>query len=316
MPNANEIEFKEKFIERYSKLTEWEEFKKISLSFLRRSIRVNTLKIPINELKKRLEKNWNLTQVPWCKEGFWIEHKGIGDEHRRDIGNLIEHSLGYFYTQEAASMIPPLVLEPKENEIVLDIAASPGSKTTQIAQYMNNKGILVANDYTILRMKPLSLNLQRCGVTNCIITLMLGQWFRKSNIEFDKILVDAPCSGTGTIRKSLKTLRIWNPNMIKRLSITQKQLLETAFKILKPGGTLVYSTCSLEPEENEGVVDFLLSKYKSASLEEIKLKNLKKSEPILEFEKNNYNSDIKKCLRIWPQDNDTDGFFVAKIKKI
>ncbi|MAE42918.1 tRNA methyltransferase [Candidatus Woesearchaeota archaeon] len=316
MPNANEIEFKEKFIERYSKLTEWEEFKKISLSFLRRSIRVNTLKIPINELKKRLEKNWNLTQVPWCKEGFWIEHKGIGDEHRRDIGNLIEHSLGYFYTQEAASMIPPLVLEPKENEIVLDIAASPGSKTTQIAQYMNNKGILVANDYTILRMKPLSLNLQRCGVTNCIITLMLGQWFRKSNIEFDKILVDAPCSGTGTIRKSLKTLRIWNPNMIKRLSITQKQLLETAFKILKPGGTLVYSTCSLEPEENEGVVDFLLSKYKSASLEEIKLKNLKKSEPILEFEKNNYNSDIKKCLRIWPQDNDSEGFFVAKLKKL
>jgi NOL1/NOP2/sun family putative RNA methylase len=195
------------------------------------------------------------------------------------------------------------------------MAASPGSKTTQIAQYMKNTGILIANDYTTLRMKPLSINLQRSGVSNCIITLMQGQWFRNSNIEFDKILVDAPCSGTGTIRKSFKTLRIWNPNMIKRLSITQKQLLETAFNILKPNGTLVYSTCSLEPEENEAVIDFLLNKYENAKLEKIELKNLKKSKPILEFDKNSYNENIKNCLRIWPQDNDTEGFFVAKISK-
>src|SRR3989338_11309949 len=154
-PDAEKIEFKEKFVERYSKLTEFEEFKKYSLSFLRRSIRVNTLKISVNELKKRLEINWNLEQVPWCKEGFWIEHK---KKERRDIGNLIEHSLAYFYVQEAASMLPPLILEPREDEIILDIAASPGSKTTQIAQYMKNTGILVANDYTSDRMKPLSIN--------------------------------------------------------------------------------------------------------------------------------------------------------------
>src|SRR3989338_1350355 len=275
MPNASEIEFKPKFVERYSKLTGWEAFKTCSLSFLRRSIRVNTLKISIPELKKRLEQAWNLEQVPWCKEGFWIEHK---KRERRDIGNLIEHPLGYFYTQEAASMIPPIVLEPQENEIILDIAASPGSKTTQIAQYMNNTGILIANDYTSDRMKPLSINIQRCGITNTIITLMQGQWFYNSNIKFDRILVDAPCSGTGTIRKSLKTLRIWNPNMVKRLSITQKQLIETAFNILKQDGTLVYSTCSLEPEENEGVIDFLLKKYDNARLEDIGLSGLKISE--------------------------------------
>jgi len=313
MPNAEEIEFKEKFVERYSRLTDWEAFKACSLSFLRRSIRVNTLKMSIPELKKRLENNWNLEQVPWCKEGFWIEHK---KKERRDIGNLIEHPLGYFYAQEAASMIPPIVLEPREDEIILDIAASPGSKTTQIAQYMKNTGILVANDYTSDRMKPLSINMQRCGVTNAIITLMQGQWFRNAGIEFDRILVDAPCSGTGTIRKSLKTLRIWNPNMVRRLSITQKQLLETAFNILKDNGTLVYSTCSLEPEENEAVVDFLLNKYENAELEEIKIKHLKKSSPIMNFEDKNYNENIKKCLRIWPQDNDTEGFFVAKIKKL
>jgi len=313
--NSEHIEFKEKFIERYSSLTNWEEFKTCSLTYLRRSIRVNTLKISIEELKKRLEDNWKLTQVPWCKEGFWIEHKGTGEEHRRDIGNLKEHALGYFYTQEAASMIPPIVLAPKENELILDIAAAPGSKTSQIAAFMNNTGILIANDYTTTRMKPLTINLQRCGITNTIITKMMGQWFYKTGIDFDKILVDAPCSGTGTIRKSLKTLRIWNPSMVKRLSGTQRNLLDTAFSRLKKNGTIVYSTCSLEPEENEAVVSFLLDKYENATIEEIELKGLKRSDPILEFDGQKYNENIKRCLRIWPQDNDTEGFFVAKIKK-
>ena len=311
IPRTEKIVWKESFISRYCALTDFEAFKKASLSYPRKSIRVNTLKVSVGELKKRLEKNWNLEQVPWCKEGFWIEHS---KKERRDIGNLIEHSLGYFYIQEAASMIPPIVLEPKPDDIILDIAASPGSKTTQIAQYMQNKGILIANDYTYERMKPLSINLQRCGVTNAAITLMEGQWFKKSGIEFDKVLVDAPCSGTGTIRKSLKTIGIWNPDMVRRLSITQKQLIETGFNLLKEGGVLVYSTCSLEPEENEEVVSFLINKYENAKLEEIKL-NLKKSYAILEFENKKYNEEIKKCLRIWPQDNDTEGFFVAKIRK-
>ncbi|MBI2651199.1 NOL1/NOP2/sun family putative RNA methylase [Candidatus Woesearchaeota archaeon] len=310
IPDSEKIEFKQKFIERYSKLTDFEEFKKFSLSFLRRSIRVNTLKIPVKELKERLEKIWALEQIPWCKEGFWIEHV---NKERRDIGNLIEHSLGYFYTQEAASMMPPIVLEPREDELILDMAASPGSKTTQIASYMKNKGILIANDYQIERMKPLTINIQRCGITNCIITLMQGQWFK--NLEFDKILLDAPCSGTGTIRKSLKTLRIWNPYMVKRLAGTQKQLIETAFSSLKENGILVYSTCSLEPEENEAVVNFLINKHENARLEEINLQGIKRSAPILEFEGNKYSKEIKKCLRIWPQDNDTEGFFVAKIQK-
>ena len=310
MQQTKEITVKPKFIERYSKLTNFEAFKKYSLSFLRRSIRVNTIKISIHELKKRLEKNWNLEQIPWCREGFYIEHI---KKERRDIGNLIEQSLGYFYTQEAASMIPPLVLEPEENDTVMDMAASPGSKTTQIAALMNNKGILVANDINSARMKPLSLNVQRCGITNCIVTMMYGQRFR--NFEFDKILLDAPCSGTGTIRKSLKTLRIWNPLMVQRLAHTQKSLIEIAFSNLKPGGTLVYSTCSNEPEENEAVIDFLVNKYENARIEQIKLSNIKRSDPILNFENSNYNENIKNCLRIWPQDNDTEGFFVAKIRK-
>ena len=302
------IEFKPKFIERYSKLTDWETFKNISLTFLRRSIRVNTLKITVSELKRRLVDLWDLEEIPWCEEGFWIEHS---KKERRDIGNLPEHSLGYIYVQEAASMIPPIVLDPRP-ELVLDMCASPGSKTTQMAAMMKNQGLLIANDYQSIRLKPLGINLQRAGVTNSLITLSEGRHFK--NIKFDKILVDAPCSGTGTIRKSFKTLLMWNPNMVKRLAATQRQLIENAFRNLKDNGVLVYSTCSLEPEENEGVIDFLLDKYDNASLEEIKL-NIKRSPPILKFEDKNYASEVKKCLRIWPQDNDTEGFFVAKIRK-
>jgi len=308
------IEFKPKFIDRYSKLTDMEVFKEWSLKFLRRSIRVNTLKITIPELVKRLEKEWKLDPVPWCKEGFWIDHKGKGDDYRRDIGNLPEHSLGYIFIQEAASMIPPIVLGPEPGERVLDMCASPGSKSTQIAQYMKQEGLLVSNDYKIDRIKALGLNVQRMGITNCMITMMEGRFFK--DLEFDRILVDAPCSGTGTIRKSLKTLRMWNPNMIKRLAGTQRQLIETAFKTLKPGGTMVYSTCSLEPEEDEAVVSRLLENNPDAKLVSFKLPELDKSQPVMEFEGVKYHPEVKKCLRIWPQDHDTEGFFVAKIKKV
>jgi NOL1/NOP2/sun family putative RNA methylase len=293
------LKFKDSFIKRYESLTDIEKFKEYSLKLLRKSIRVNTLKTSVEEIKKRFK----LTPIPWCKEGFWIDELSVG--------NTLEHFLGYIYLQEAASMIPPLVMEPKD-ETVLDMCASPGSKTTQIAALMKNKGFIVANDVSIKRLKPLSINLQRCGVSNTIITFMQGRFFRK---KFDKILVDAPCSGTGTIRKSLKTLDWWNVNFIKQMAGIQRQLLETAFNNVKEGGVIVYSTCSLEPEENEGVVDFLISKYDNVKVEKFNL-NIKKGKTIEEFEGRVYNSEVKKCLRIWPQDNDTEGFFVAKIRKV
>ncbi len=313
-PDKDKIVMKPAFEERYRKLLgdRFDEYCRYSFSFLTRSIRVNTLKTTIGHVKKALEKqDWQLEEIPFNREGFWVEHTG----GRLDIGNTKEHALGYYYVQEAASMIPPLVLEPKPHELVLDMCASPGSKTTQIAQCMQNNGLLIANDFTTDRMKPLGLNIQRMGVTNTIMTKMYGQWFAKKNMMFDKVLVDAPCSGTGTIRKSLKTITIWNPTMIERLSVTQEKLLDTGFLALKPGGTLVYSTCSTEPLENEGVISHFLETHEDARLEEIDL-NLKRSEAILEFDGINFNPEVKKCLRLWPQDNDTEGFFVTKIHKI
>lgn len=310
IPSAQQMNFKPGFQERYSQLTDWDEFKKYSLSFLRRSIRINTLAGSVKEITKNIQnKGWILTPIPWCKEGFWIENP-----QRRDVGNLLEHHVGQIYVQEAASLIPPLTLSPEPGDLVLDLAAAPGSKTTQMAAMMNNQGLIVANDYKGDRLQSLGINVQRMVSTNIILTLMDGKRFH--GFEFDKILLDAPCSGTGTIRKSLKTINIWNAGMITKIAKEQKQLIEVAFNNLKPGGTMVYSTCSLEPEENEGVVNHLLEKFPNAKLLPAKLKGLNTSPPVLEFNGVKYHSSIKYTLRIWPQDNDTEGFFVAKIKKL
>lgn len=307
-PEIRHIEFKEKYIERYKKLTDWETYKRYSLSFLRKSIRVNTIKSSNKEINQRLHKDWRLTQVPWCKEGFFI--KGT----RLDVGNLAEHVLGHVYIQEAAAMIPAIVLDPQKNEFILDIAAAPGGKTTQIGQYMDNTGLIIANDFGPDRMAALGVNVQRCGLENCMITEMQGQWFKKLDLQFDRILVDAPCSGTGTIRKSVKTLQLWNIDMFRKMATLQKQLLETAWAKLKQGGTLVYSTCSLEPEENEANVDWFLHKFEDAKIKDIKL-NINRTPAIEEFEGEKYTSEVRKSLRLWPQDNDTEGFFVAKFVK-
>jgi|SRR3989344_3602087 len=313
MPDAAKYIFKQEFIDRYSKLTDWEEFKKYSLSFLRKGIRVNTLKISVKDCIQRIEaKGWKAVQIPWCTEGFWLEHND-----RRDVGNLMEHHLGYFYVQEAASMIPPIVLNPQPHDAVLDMAASPGSKTTQMAAMMENTGVLVANDYKADRLAALGMNVQRVGASNIVISLMYGQ--RMKNVLFDKILLDAPCSGTGTIGKSLKTIMMWNPTMVDRLCHQQSQLLENAWTLLKPGGTLVYSTCTLEPQEDEGVISAFVSTHSDAEIVKIKeseLSGLKRSKAVLSFNGVTFNKQVEHCLRIWPQDNYTEGFFVTRLRKL
>ena len=316
-PDVEKFEIKEKFANRYKAILgeRYDEFINISRSYIRKSIRVNTLKSTVDEVRKRLDKNWVLEQIPWCKEGFWIDYRADDkDDKRYDIGNLLEHMLGYIYVQDAASMIPPVVLMPMSGELVLDMCAAPGSKASQMAAMMQNRGVLVANDLQGDRLKALGINLQRTGVSNALITQMHGHRFKNSTIKFDRVLVDAPCSGTGTIRRSLKILAMWGPNMVKKMASQQKQMVASGFESLKPGGTLVYSTCTMEPEEDEGVVSWLLDNYKDAKIEEIKL-DIKRSPAITEFSGEKYNPEVSKCLRIWPQDNDSEGFFICKIRK-
>ena len=300
------MKLKTEFIERYKKLTNFGEYEKYLNIFLRKAIRVNTLKIDINRIKKDLD-YLELKQIPWCKEGFWIESE------KRDFGNLNEHKLGYIVFQESASMIPSVVLNPKKNDVVLDMSASPGAKTTHLAQIMKNKGIIVANEKHYDRIIALISNLKRCGVLNAVVTLMDG---RQIQHKFDKILLDAPCSSSGTIRGLTKNsefiARSWNLERIKSTAGLQKKLILNAYNLLNKKGVLVYSICSLEPEEGEEVIQFLLDNT-DAKTEKIDLKI--KSGVNLEFNGKKYSDEIKKCIKLWPQYHDTEGFFIAKIKK-
>lgn len=297
------------FKEHYSKITDFNSYKKILGKPLRKSIRINTLKTTAEKIIETLKDEWTLSKIPWTEDGYFIEHR---KKEREDIGNIPEHNKGHFYVQEAASMVSAQILNPKPGEKVLDLCASPGSKTTQMAQMMQNTGKITALDIRTDRIAILNRNITRLGITNCEVIQKPGQQIK--DVLFDKILVDAPCSGTGTMRMQ-EEIDKWNPDIPKRMSNEQKSLLHSAFCVLKKGGTMVYSTCSLEPEENEEVIDWLLKRHKKTELEEIKITGIKKSEPILEYEGKTYDKQISKCLRIMPQDNNTSGFFVAKILK-
>ncbi len=278
---------------------------------LRRAIRINTLKTTAIECTKRLkDQGFTLKPIPWTPRGFWIENKTD-----TALGNTLEHFLGYFYVQEASSMIPPLVLDPKKDETILDTCAAPGSKTTQIAEMMENTGLIIANDSNMSRIKALRYNLDKSGIINTIVTRMDAPKLNTSRIQFDKILIDAPCSAEGTIRKDWKVLSRWSVPLIHSLSRVQKHITTNAIHCLKPGGTLVYSTCTLAPEENEEVITNLLDKVKGLTVEKITLKGLKTRPGIEEWQGRQYTKQVKNCARIYPQDNDSEGFFVAKIKK-
>ncbi len=295
------------FFDRYSKIDSSEDFIEFMLKPLRQSFRINRLKAEPVEIIKNLSHTFELEQIPWCEEGYFVIEK------TNRITKTVEHQLGLIFSQEASSMIPAIALDVKPGMLILDMAASPGAKTTQIASYMENRGCIIANDVKYPRINILISNLQKCGVTNAVVTMMDGRSFGRYKNKFDRVLLDAPCSNVGMIRKNFKYLKIWKMREVEALSKLQKQLIRSAYRALKPGGVLVYSTCTLDVKENEEVVDALLS-TSDAEVEEIDLP-VKARPGITEFEEVKFNKEVKKCLRIHPQDNDTEGFFVAKILK-
>ena len=294
-----------RFYERHREIDDSNAFFEYMVKPIRPSIRINTLKCEIEQVVENLARRFELRRIPWCEEGFYINTENYGD--------IMEYRLGLIFPQEAASMIPPLLLELSNKDIVLDMCAAPGAKTTQIAQYMENRGCVIANEPNIRRINVLISNLQRCGVLNTQVTRFDGRFFSKYEKRFDSVLVDAPCSNAGMVRKNFKYLKSWREKEIEHLSRLQKALITAGYRALKNGGTLVYSTCTLDPMENEEVVDHLL-RNTDAEIEEIDLP-LKRREPFANFGDMEYTSEVRKCLRIHPQDNDTEGFFVAKIRK-
>lgn len=310
---------KELFVRRMTELlgeNEAKKFFEISYTQTPNYIRCNTLKITPKELFNRLESyGWKVKQ-PFSNfpEIMIIEGNKPGE-----IGNSKEHLLGYYYVQEVSSMMPVLVLDPRPGEIILDLCASPGSKTTQMSAMMENSGSIIANEISMGRISILNSNLERCGIMNTIVTRKEGTAFcerilKKSKLRFDKILLDAPCSGEGTLRKSPKTFQMWNEDMIKKIASTQRKLISSAIKILKEGGEMVYSTCTLAPEEDEMIINSLLKNY-HVKIEKINLP-LKFRGGVTIWKGEKFSDELKKCARIYPQDNDTDGFFLCKIKKL
>src|SRR3989338_11579533 len=201
------IQPKPEFMQKMKKLlskSDFEKYEKIIQEPLLNSIRCNTLKISPEELKIKLEKKgWKIRQI-WenYSEVMIVENELPPGE----LGRSIEHLLGYYYIQELASMLSTIALAPKQNELILDLCSSPGSKTTQMASQMENTGTIIANDINIQRIKILASNLERCGVANTIITrddgIRLCEKLKLQDLKFDKILLDAPCSGEGTMRSS------------------------------------------------------------------------------------------------------------------
>lgn len=293
------------FLNRYKQLL-GENFQGLEKVSIKTCIRINSLKISDEDLTKRLNKQAvQLTKVDFLKTGYYVEKSDFS------MGSTPEHLFGYYYIQESASQFAVQVLRPSAGEQVLDMAAAPGGKTTQMAEYMQNKGVVVALDILNLRLNSLKNNLERLGVNNALVYKKDARFVSDFGLMFDKILLDAPCSGNFIANKD------WFMNRdlagIKEKTRLQKELLKSAMMVLKPGGTLVYSTCSLEPEENELNIDWFLNKYR----EKIDLEKIEGpgQAAYTEVFGQELDARVARCRRFWPHLSNTQGFFVAKLVK-
>lgn len=306
----------EKFLERLQRLYPEQELTQILQAIQTKplpSFRTNTIKTTSIELEKTLEKQgFELEKISWYQDAYMLKNKSI-----RELTETDEYKQGKIYIQNLSSMIPALVVDPKPGEKILDLCAAPGSKTTQIATLMENHGEIIANDLSRQRLFKLKANLEMYGISNATITNFPGQMIWKKYPEyFDKTLVDVPCSMEGRIRlDDPETYQDWKLGKIKELETKQKYLLRSAISATKVGGTIVYSTCTLAPEENEGVIDWIVKKAGNAiEIEKIVIPNLDLHSGITQWNKQ-FNTQTALTTRINPSAT-MEGFFIAKLHKI
>lgn len=274
-------------------------------------IRVNKLKTTKEKLSETLFEDYNIKTENIAR----LENALKVSPRNELLGKTIEHIIGEYYIQGLSSMIPPIVLNPLPGDIVLDLCAAPGSKTTELAELMENKGTLVSNEVQLDRLKMLVYNLDRMNILNTGVTHTKGEWLSKHYTEhFDKVLVDAPCSGLGIIQKKNEVNDWWSPDRAERLADLQLRLLIGAIKMTKVGGEIVYSTCTLTPEENELVLNKVLEKY-PVEVMEIELP-VKSHSAFTYYKGIQLNKELEKAKRILPWEADTDGFFIIKLRKI
>jgi 16S rRNA (cytosine1407-C5)-methyltransferase len=287
---------------------------------IRTTIRINNLKTKPKHTYKVLTKSkgWELQKIKNLEYTYFVNNRD-----KNEVAKSQEYLDGKFYIQDLSSILSVYILNSQENESVLDLAAAPGSKTTLISSLTNNKAHITANDIDKKRISRLNNVLNQFGSKNVEVTNKDGKVLGKIYPNhFDKVLLDAPCSGEGRIYLGGRNpLRFWSIKMSNAMVKTQEQLIDSAFQALSIGGTLVYSTCTLEPEENEGVVTYLLNKYDNARMEDIDFVN--KLEPLLKdkitdgitkWSGNTYHQEVAKSVRIIPSP-EMMGFYIAKVIK-
>ncbi|CAN5123377.1 RsmB/NOP family class I SAM-dependent RNA methyltransferase [soil metagenome] len=303
------------FLDRINMLFLGEERQRILASFCDEkpiSFRVNTLRTSLQELISQFnERGISVESVAWYKDAF------IYNGPKSDLTSLSEYADGKFYIQGLSSMIPALALDPQISDIVLDLAAAPGSKTTQIATLMHNESEITANDMSRTRLFKLRDKLRQKGVANVRILNLPGEKIWKRYPEyFDKVLVDVPCSMEGRFKcDDPDSYQDWSIKKVKELAHRQQYLLRSAITATKVGGTIIYSTCTLSPEENEGVIDWVLEKEGDAiTIEKIEIPHLELNQGITTWKNKDFNPEVNQTARINPG-RDMEGFFIAKIKK-
>lgn len=297
----------------FAEFTDVNELIEYSSMPLRKCIRVNTLLISVKDFKNYAKKhNWQLTPVPWCTEGFFVEREDTATA----LGKDLLHQLGYFYIQEASSMLPPVLLDPKPGELILDMSAAPGSKTTQMAAVMESRGLIIANDVQPKRLKTLQSACYRLGATNTLLMQKNGQWYGQNMAErFDRVLCDAPCSALGTVRKDPEAIALSSESTVEHLVRVQTELLDSACQAVKKEGTVVYSTCTLTVAENEQVVQTILERYPDV-FELVKPAAAWAKQALAESNiVQKATGTVGPMLRLWPQTYNTEGFFCAVLRK-
>lgn len=269
------------------------------------SLRVNLLKGTQEELRKRA--GFLKEPVPWAKGGWYCEEEARSGKHPF-------HEAGAYYIQEASAMAPAEYLLAKPGERILDLCAAPGGKSTQIASYMEGRGLLVCNEIHPQRAKILSENIERMGIRNALVVSHTPDALaERFPAYFDRILVDAPCSGEGMFRKNKEAVKEWSPENVKMCADRQKQILESAAAMLRPGGRLVYSTCTFAPEEDEGSVSTFLQNHKEFRLEETE--KFPGMAPGINWCGKDVPEEMSKTIRLWPHKMKGEGHFVACFRK-
>lgn len=271
------------------------------------TIRANNIKSDIQEIMRILKKNnIKFQRVEWYKDGLEIKNA-----KEKDIQKLLEYDKGFIYVQSLSSMIPPIVLNPKAGEKILDMTAAPGSKTTQIASMMQNEGEILANELDTIRLERLKYNIEKQSARIVTVINERGEVLgKKYPQQFDKILLDAPCSGEGRfLANDARTYRNWSARTVTQLAKLQKKLLKSACEAVRTNGIIIYSTCTLNLKENEEVLDWAIKNLPVKIMDiEIEIK-----EKIAAFTEN-MDKSIGKAIRILPTKS-KEGFFIAKLKK-